>query len=286
MKLSIITINFNNRNGLRKTIESVVNQTCQEFEYIIIDGGSTDDSVEVIKEFAERIDYWVSEPDNGIYNAMNKGVAIAKGEYIQFLNSGDSLSTSNAIEEIIPNLKDVEIVFAKMRFTDTGEIVASPETITMQTLYERSLPHPSSYIHRHLLQKYPYDERLRIVSDWKFWIQSIIYDNVSYRLVSNTIVDFETTGISGTNKSLVLEERKIVLHSLLPERILKDYFHLQNGSGYQENIYDKLFIEIRKRKYRKIVYTTTICIMNFFAIFKKSARFIHQFPWKEKQENK
>lgn len=286
MKLSIITINYNNREGLRKTIESVVNQTWNDFEYIIIDGGSTDGSVDIIREFADKIDYWVSEPDKGIYNAMNKGVAVAKGEYIQFLNSGDCLSTSNAIEEITPNLRDVDILFAKMRFSDTQEVIQCPETITMQTLYERSLPHPSSFIHRALLLKYPYDETLRIVSDWKFWIQTIIYDNVSYRSLPYIIVDFEATGISGTNKSLVSRERETVLHSLLPDRILKDYFHLQNGAGYQETTYDKLFIEIGKRKYRGITYISTVLLMKCFAVFKKSAKFIHQFPWNEKQTHK
>ena len=82
MKLSVITINYNNRDGLKKTIESVVNQTYKDFEYIIIDGGSTDGSVEVLKEYSDKIDYWVSEPDKGIYNAMNKGIDIAKGEYV------------------------------------------------------------------------------------------------------------------------------------------------------------------------------------------------------------
>ena len=88
-KISIITINYNNCEGLRRTIESVVNQTCRDFEYIIIDGGSTDGSVDVIKRYADNIDYWVSEPDKGIYNAMNKGIRMATGDYVQILNSGD-----------------------------------------------------------------------------------------------------------------------------------------------------------------------------------------------------
>ena len=90
MKLSVITINYNNRDGLHKTIASVVNQSWREFEYIVIDGGSTDGSVDVIKSFADRIDYWVSEPDKGIYNAMNKGIDVAQGEYCIFINSGGS----------------------------------------------------------------------------------------------------------------------------------------------------------------------------------------------------
>ncbi len=89
MKLSIITINKNNAYGLRKTIQSVINQTYSNIEYIIIDGASTDGSIDVIKKFEDKIDWWASEPDTGIYNAMNKGIKIATGDYCQFLNSGD-----------------------------------------------------------------------------------------------------------------------------------------------------------------------------------------------------
>ena len=110
MKLSVITINFNNRDGLRKTIESVVNQTFKDFEYIIIDGGSTDGSVDVIKEYADRIDYWVSEPDKGIYNAMNKGIDVAKGEYCIFMNSGDCFYVNDVYENVFRELDGVDII--------------------------------------------------------------------------------------------------------------------------------------------------------------------------------
>ena len=100
MKLSVITINFNNRDGLRKTIESVVNQTYKDFEYIVIDGGSTDGSVDVIKEYTDRIDYWVSEPDKGIYNAMNKGIDVAQGEYCLFLNCMGILNEKHLLDII------------------------------------------------------------------------------------------------------------------------------------------------------------------------------------------
>ena len=88
MKYSIITINYNNRDGLEMTINSVLGQSYQDLEYIIIDGGSTDGSVEVIKKYESRIDYWVSEPDKGVYNAMNKGIGKASGDYLNFMNSG------------------------------------------------------------------------------------------------------------------------------------------------------------------------------------------------------
>ena len=112
-KFSIITINYNNKEGLRKTIESVVGQSFRDFEYIIIDGGSTDGSIEVIKEYAGKVDYWVSEPDKGIYHAMNKGVLQAHGEYLNFMNSGDEFYNNGVLQEVAPSL-DSDIVVGKI----------------------------------------------------------------------------------------------------------------------------------------------------------------------------
>ena len=111
--LSIITINLNNREGLRKTIESVVNQTFQDFEFIVIDGASTDGSVEVIQDYP-RINYWISEPDTGIYNAMNKGIAKATGEYCLFLNSGDTLFQINTLTGILQSNPKGDIIFGNV----------------------------------------------------------------------------------------------------------------------------------------------------------------------------
>ena len=123
MKYSIITINYNNRDGLEMTINSVLEQTYKDFEYIIIDGGSTDGSLEVIKKHAAQIDYWVSEPDNGIYNAMNKGIRKATGDYLNFMNSGDTYHTSSVLGDIA-NL-------------DSESITWSPSTAQAET---RSMP--------------------------------------------------------------------------------------------------------------------------------------------------
>ena len=102
-KLSIITVNLNKAKGLQKTIESVIFQTFTDYEYIIIDGGSTDGSKQIIEQYADKITYWVSEPDSGIYNGMNKGIKVAKGEYCLFLNSEDYL-LSNEILQNVRNL--------------------------------------------------------------------------------------------------------------------------------------------------------------------------------------
>lgn len=131
MKISIITINYNNVEGLKRSIESVVNQTSKDYEYIIIDGGSTDGSVDVIKLYSNRIDYWESEPDRGIYHAMNKGVKLATGEYVIFMNSGDKFYSNEIIADFI-KLNPKEDILSGDAKLSTGSIMNSPENITFK----------------------------------------------------------------------------------------------------------------------------------------------------------
>ena len=120
-KISIISINYNNKEGLRKTVESVVNQTYKNFEYIVIDGGSTDDSTDILDEYHEKINYIVSEPDSGIYNAMNKGIKVAKGDYLLFLNSGDCLIDQFVIQKVITELNDkISIYYGNLIYSSNG----------------------------------------------------------------------------------------------------------------------------------------------------------------------
>ena len=127
--LSIITINRNNAAGLRKTIESVVSQTYTDFDYIIIDGASTDESVDVIKEYADRITYWVSEPDTGIYNAMNKGILKANGEYCLFLNSGDWLYDNDVLNDVFSISPTEDIVYGNDVFIGANVTILDGVTI-------------------------------------------------------------------------------------------------------------------------------------------------------------
>ena len=114
MTLSIITVNLNNRDGLLRTIESVISQTFKDFEWIVIDGGSTDGSKELIEQYADHFAYWVSEPDTGIYNAMNKGIKMAKGEYMQFLNSGDFLRSSTILYDVFSIMPKADIIYGNI----------------------------------------------------------------------------------------------------------------------------------------------------------------------------
>ena len=246
MKLSVITINYNNCDGLRKTIESVVNQTYNDFEYIIIDGGSTDGSVDVIKEYADRIDYWVSESDKGIYNAMNKGIDVAKGEYCIFINSGDFFFSNCVLEECIPYLDGTDVISGRIQ-TDK-DIWESAKVITLSFFYrKKGLLHPASFIKTQLLKKYHYDENLSITSDWKFCIQTLIFGNSSYKGVDVIVSAYDTSGLSYSSRDRLLAERSEVLESLFPKRVLDDMRSLVFGDTFE----DKLYIRIKSSKYNK-----------------------------------
>ncbi len=234
MRLSIITINRNNATGLEKTIQSVANQTYKDFEYIIIDGASTDDSVEVIKKYEAEFAHlkWVSESDSGIYNAMNKGIRMASGEYIQILNSADCLAAPEVTDKMLAALEQAgspSIFYGNMVkcFPDGRRMVDkcfAGQEITLLGMYTGTLNHDPAYIRRDLFEKYGYyDESLKIVSDWKWYLQAIILGEEKPQYVDMDVTLFDMTGISETNLDLCKKERQQVLDQLFPTAVLKDY---------------------------------------------------------------
>lgn len=266
-QLSIITINYNDAEGLRKTIESVVNQTSDDFEYIVIDGGSTDGSVEVIREFENKIDQWVSESDKGIYNAMNKGIARAKGEYCQFLNSGDILAGKDVIRQCLLKLKGASIYYGNMlKELKNGTIFYSRKIpqITFLTFYHGTINHSSAIIKISLFEKYGYyDENLKVVSDWKFFLQVVGLNNEQVKYFDIDVSIFDMSGISNTNLSLDRKERRETLEELVPSLILADYdrhwkdiMQMKRMKRYwlfrkSIHFFERLIFKIDKRKTNK-----------------------------------
>ncbi len=233
-KLSIITINYNNLEGLKRTVESVVNQTWQEFEYIVIDGGSTDGSTVYIESQSEHIDYWVSEPDKGIYNAMNKGIAKATGEYLLFLNSGDYLNDAMVLEKNHHHLKEKEIIYFNIKEIreDLLRIKKCPEQITFSYMCKDSIPHQSTFIRKSLFKIIgSYDENLKIVSDWKFFLIAFGKYNATYQYIDDDFSTFYLDGISSHNDNyqLLLQEKAMIIGSefsiFMSET--KEYFKLK-----------------------------------------------------------
>ena len=226
MKLSIITVNLNNRDGLQKTIDSVVSQTFHDFEWIVIDGGSTDGSKDLIDQYSDHIAYWVSEPDTGIYCAMNKGIQVAHGEYLLFLNSGDWLCDNNVLSKVFSQSHTSEILYGYMvRGSLNGEPCHAAMMKPVLYWYDfigNSLPHQASFIARNAFEKYGlYDESYKIAADTKFFIKAIVWNKASYEFIPMKIAVFEGGGIS--TSELMREERDIRLSKeMFPEMMLDD----------------------------------------------------------------
>lgn len=259
MTFSIITINYNNKIGLLRTIDSVLSQKVTDYEFIIIDGGSTDGSVEVIKQIAKKVTYWVSEKDDGIYNAMNKGVAQAHGKYCIFMNSGDCFHSPDVLSAVAGYQED--FICGKVYKGDsTIPFGHNKPTISLVDLMRGSLPHQAMFIKRELLVKHPYDERYKIVSDWKFCIQAIIIDNCSFRNIDIIIADYDTNGISTNSNGLLPKEKEEILKELLPPRILADY---QRLAPVDDELLDQALILTQTVRARKLVKQFSSYIIRF-----------------------
>lgn len=222
ISLSIVTVNLNNIFGLEKTIESVVNQTWKDFEYIVIDGGSTDGSYDVIEKYKDQINYWVSEKDKGIYNAMNKGIINSKGKYLLFLNSGDILFSNYSLEKISIYLcDDISVISCKLMMERKGNVREKipPEKLNMKYMLNHTLPHPSTFIKRELFGVYGlYNEFNKIVSDWEFFFKILALNGESYRSVDVFVSLFDNNlGISSMleNESIIVIERENILRKYL-----------------------------------------------------------------------
>lgn len=245
MKLSIITINFNNEKGLKKTLDSVACQIWCDFEHIIVDGASSDGSVQFISNYCEQVAnrypiHWISEPDKGIYNAMNKGIRMALGEYCLFLNSGDWLIDEQVLDKVfaLEFNEDVVYGFFKFDYGDHFELGYSPRHVTLLTFVQGTIHHTgNAFIRRDAFERWGlYDESLKIVSDWKWFLQTIIFHDASYRYIDILLSVFDCFGISSVKQDQMFEERERVLHELLSERILQDY---QNFLGMDSRVYEK-----------------------------------------------
>lgn len=260
MKLSIITINYNNAEGLCRTIQSVQSQTFRDFEHIIVDGGSTDESVDIIREYTSANGAqgggcqtgqksqtgrtkecpqirWISEKDKGIYDAQNKGIRLAHGEYCYFLNAGDTFCNEHVLELIFkpltfnlsPLTSTPDILYGNEIIVDgNGQrvgIARGVENPNFVDLYNSCMKHQASFIRRSLFDKYGmYDADMRICSDFDWFFRVIAFhDDVTLQYKDVDIAYFENTGLSYHAPELCAKERQQILNRYMSKRLQRDY---------------------------------------------------------------
>ena len=263
MKLSVITINLNNIQGLRKTIESVLSQTFVDFEYLVIDGGSTDGSVELIKQNSDKIAYYVSEPDKGIYNAMNKAIVKAKGEYCYFLNSGDYLVNKHVLEQIFEDRFNTSFICGNFVTDQKGNLCNFNDyknrdwSFSLYDIFSGFLAHQAFFIKKAMFDTYGlYDERLRIMSDWKLFFIAIGIHNeaVTYKDIYISVYDMD--GISSHIGGKVIYDEKVkVAREELSEEVFNKidrHYFLERNDFMIDFILSKKWIYFLFRVFFKI----------------------------------
>ncbi len=200
LELSIITVNLNNGNGLAKTITSVICQRFNKYEFIVVDGASTDNSIEVIKQFQTYISFWISEKDKGIYHAMNKGIMHARGRYLLFLNSGDWLVNDLVLNKVFSESRIQDILLGQCNISENGKIIHTlipPPQISFGYIYYLGLSHQSAFIKREVFEKHGlYREDFKYNGDIEFWYRTIVLNGCTTESLPVIITDYNLDGIS------------------------------------------------------------------------------------------
>lgn len=238
-KIGIITINFNHAEGLKATLQSVREQTFRDYEYVVVDGGSSDQSVEWLKE-AEHVTRWISENDRGIYDAQNKGIGMGTAEYLLFLNSGDTLAAPDVLQKVLPLLDGhADIVYGNMLIEENGKLREGvmPAQIDLRQMMRDTLWHPVSFIHHRLFEKYGgYNTQYQIVADYDFFFRMIVKEKVTAVHIPLFISVFRHDGLSAdpANVARIRAEKDRVQRSVLSEAEIKA-FHDEEARRYQED---------------------------------------------------
>jgi len=216
--ISVITVCYNEEKGIEKTCESIVNQSNKNFEWIVIDGKSTDGTLDIIGKYKKQIGYFVSEKDRGVYDAMNKGISKSSGKYLLFLNGGDSFVEKNILEKVSSFIKKDKLqseIYYGNAIYGNGEVVDFSKAVLNKSFFlNKTISHQATFIKRQLFQKYGnYNPNYKIVADFDFWVKAIVKNKIKTKYLPIAVSIFNLEGI-GSNYKLAkkqIEERNAVL---------------------------------------------------------------------------
>ncbi len=209
-KLTVVTVCFNSIEYIERSINSVLSQTFKNIEYIIIDGGSSDGTVEVIKKYSPYISYWISEPDQGVYHAMNKGIKAATGDLIGFLSSNDWYA-EGALSAIADKYNEIhaDVIYGDAVVYDGEEITHQDysEVKLEDSFYYMTVIHPAFFVKTEIQKKYGFDESYRICGDYKFFMQ-VYRDNYQFAYTKHDIIHYYIGGLSSDRERTSIEDRR------------------------------------------------------------------------------
>ena len=267
MNVSIVTVNFNNLEGFKRTHKSILSQSYTNWEWIVIDGGSTQGDREYIEQHSSEMSYWCSEADKGPYNAMNKGIAVAKGQYIIFLNSGDVFYDSEVLAHVFGKPHSTDVIYGDwIQWHDKEKkvLMNAPKKLSLRFIFSDNICHQAMFIKSDCLKQSPYDESFTLYADWAKWITFAI-NGKTFEYVPYTICLFQMGGMSNTRLELIEKEHQRLQDEVIPITVKEilaenDELKAENNRLYHEKECvhplaveaDKLIKE--KNIYRKIIH--------------------------------
>ncbi len=208
MKVSIITATFNSEKFIRNCIDSVLNQCNSNIEYIIIDGGSKDNTISIVKEYGTRISHVVSEPDNGIYDAMNKGIGLATGDIIGILNSDDIYADDTIIQKVVNSFTttDCDTLYGDLLYVKQNDLTRITRKWKSGHYNKRSFlfgwmpPHPTFFVKREVYQKYgTFNVALKSAADYEIMLRFLFKHNLKVSYLPHIMVKMREGGVSNAN---------------------------------------------------------------------------------------
>lgn len=263
-KISIVTINYNNLEGLKRTRESIACQTYENYEWIVVDGGSTDGSKEYLEEHSDEMSFWCSERDWGVYNAQNKGTKQASGDYVIYMNSGDTFYDAHVLEDVFLEIQTEDILYgdwAQVFANGKKRILEPSPNVDYLFFLSDNICHQAMFIKTSLLKESPYDESYKLYADWAKWAE-LAYKGKSFKYFHRMICNFMMGGLSEENEEENTKERNRIKKEFYPESISRWAIRQDNQIRFLS--------EKRKKKNRIIKLLACICglllVSNIFTL--------------------
>ena len=227
IKFSVVTATYNAVKTLRQAVESVFAQNYPAVEYIIIDGGSTDGTVDILRAYSSRLAYWISEPDAGIYDAFNKGIRAATGDYIYFLGADDCLYDSNVLSRVADALDDTVDVFSAgvyvVNHVKLERFAGNEHARDASSFDGKMIPHQGMFVRTSLLRERPFDTSFRLLGDYDFFLECYYDKTINFRYADFPIAYYSSEGVGSSSGRLNLEESRRVWKKFHMDHLIKQH---------------------------------------------------------------